>query len=167
VGEFLSFKGSRKEKFKVDFIAWDNEDGTKRIKAIEVNLRSMGMTHPWMTLQLLHIHGATNDVGDFLLPDGTRRCYWATDSFMHDSLKSLTPEDFMDMVNSVKVLQYDKATATGTIFHMIDSLSSFGKIGIMCIGILESEAERLFRTVKATLLAECESPDLSEVVKAA
>jgi len=153
-GLCLASKGLRNERFGVDFLTWEDEDGEWQLLAVEINVRSLGTTHPMMTLQLVAKGGYLTPEGTFVDRFGRSRSYFAVDSFLHESLKSLTPEDLMDSISLNPILQYNKGSTTGTIFYMIDALPSTGKIGMMCIQEKPSQATNHFHAVKALLLNE-------------
>ena len=155
VGEFLRDRGVRNERFGVDFMAWPRPDNTWELRAIGVNLRHLGTTHPMMTLQLVTYDGRMNQNGDFLLPNGEPRSYFAIDAFTHELLKHLTPDDLLQMIEMFPDwLKFNKATKKGTIFYMMDALASYGSVGIMCIGETTEQAARHFDKVTSILLRE-------------
>jgi hypothetical protein len=160
VGNFLRDRGVRNERFGVDFMVWPRTDGdnnnTWEVRAIDVNLRHLaGTTHVMMTLQLVTYNGRMNHNGDFLLPNGEPRSYFAVDAFTHKSLKHLTPDDLFQMIEMFPDwLEFNKTTKKGTIFYMMDALASFGSVGIMCIGETTEQAARHFLNVTSILLKE-------------
>jgi hypothetical protein len=48
-------------------------------------------------------------------------------------------------------LHFDTSTATGTVFHLMGSLSEFGKLGLTSIGNSPEEAEALYQQVVSSL----------------
>jgi hypothetical protein len=160
VGELLARKGSRGERFGVDFVAWQNQEGEWQLKAIEINLRHLGTTHPMVTMELVTVGGHLAPDGTFVDRFGRSRCYLASDNFHHSSLKSLTPDDLFDLVGQHPELQYDKEQTTGVIFHMINSLSSFGKVGILSIADTVEKALERCAIVKKILVQEAQGTKL-------
>lgn len=125
-------------RFSIDFISV-KENGKWKHYAIEINLRKGGTTHPFLMLQFLtngHFDEAT---GLFETPNKQHRYYFASDNLQNDAYKGLSPQDLIDIA-MFHGLHFDGATQKGVMFHMIGSLSQYGKIGIVCIGASPEEA---------------------------
>jgi len=151
VGEVL-----REEKalarFGVDFVSVPTDDGWKNY-AIEINLRKGGTTHTFDILQYLTEGTYQPDTGLFLTPQGGPRFYYATDNLLNPDYKRLTPEDLMDIA-AVNGLHFDGAKQEGVFFHLIGSLSGFGKIGLVCVASYPGGAKRLYKATVETLERE-------------
>ncbi len=152
VGEALARRGSL-DRYGVDFVAVQQDDGSWDLQAIEINLRKGGTTHPFMTLKYLtNGHYDPRD-GTFRSHSGQEKHYVATDNLCHPAYHGLLPRDLMDII-AEQQLHFDSSTKTGTIFHMIGCLSEFGKLGMTCIGNSAEEADAIYRRVEQILIEE-------------
>lgn len=136
-------------RFGVDFIAWPATDGWET-RAIEINLRMGGTTHPFLALQFL-TRGATDpETGLFRSTDGTAKYYFATDNLRSPRYHGLLPEDFTDIL-ARRQLVFDPGTETGPVFHMIGGLSQYGKVGVTCIADSPAAAVETYERVVGIL----------------
>ncbi|HLO86246.1 MAG TPA: peptide ligase PGM1-related protein [Nostocaceae cyanobacterium] len=149
VGEKLAEKGAL-ERFGVDFIAVENEQGSWNIQAIEINLRKGGTTHPFMTLKLLTNGRYELSTGLFYSQQGRPKYYIATDNLQKDRYRGLLPNDLMDIIAHHR-LHFDSGTETGTVFHLMGCLSQFGKLGLTSIGDSPQQAEDIYHKVVKVL----------------
>ncbi|MCO5192069.1 MAG: peptide ligase PGM1-related protein [Anaerolineae bacterium] len=135
-------------RFAVDFISVLQGDSWVHY-AIEINLRKGGTTHPFMMLQFL-THGTYDHKrGLFLTPSGKPRYYYASDNLHSPRYKGLLPDDLINIAVE-NGLQFNGATQKGVVFHLISALSQYGKVGVLCIGENEEEADDLYKkTVEA------------------
>lgn len=135
-------------RFAIDFISVRNADCWDHY-AIEINLRKGGTTHPFMMLQFLT--GGTYDdkTGLFHMSSGQPRYYYASDNLHSPKYKGLSPDDLINTAVENE-LQFNGATQKGVVFHLIGALSQYGKVGVLCIGENQDEADTLYKkTVKA------------------
>ncbi len=154
IGENLAEKGVI-ERFGVDFIAVQQPDGSWDLQAIEINLRKGGTTHPFMTLKFL-THGHYNFTnGLFYSQQGHAKYYIASDNLQKDQYRGLLPSDLMDII-AYHRLHFDSSTQTGTVFHLIGSLSEYGKVGLTSIGNSLEEAQAIYDRVVQVLDQETE-----------
>eukprot|EP00808_Paulinella_micropora_P030593 g60884.t1 len=153
LGEAMAKIGVR-DRFAVDFIAWQEKDtGEWKLAAIEINLRHGGTTMPSMTCMQLCNADFDQETGHYVSGmDGKHKSYVATDNLKHSSLVGLTPRDFIEIVDEHKELQWDKTTQTGCVFHLIDCLAEHGKVGLTAIGNSRPEAHDLFKRCQDKLL---------------
>ena len=149
IGLKLAEKGAL-ERFGVDFIAVQQEDGSWDIQAIEINLRKGGTTHPFMTLKLLTNGRYDFATGLFYSQQGQPKYYVATDNLSKETYQGLLPNDLMDIIAHHR-LHFDTGTETGTIFHLMGCLSQFGKLGLTCIGDSLQQAEDIYNKVTNVL----------------
>ena len=158
VGQNLAEKGVI-ERFGVDFIATRSIAPTGKVRwdlqAVEINLRKGGTTHPFMTLKYLTNGYYDLDTGLFHSQEGTPKYYLATDNLHHSCYAGLLPNDLMDII-AYHRLHFDSSTRTGTVFHLIGTLSEFGKVGLTSIGNSREEAEAIYQEVKRVLNEETE-----------
>ena len=156
VGEVLAQKGVV-SRLGVDFLAVrDGPDEEWRIRAIEINLRMGGTTHPFMALQFLTGGQFDADTGVFVSPRGQEKYYVATDGLTAPAYRGLLPEDLMEIL-SRHGLHYSPSTETGVLFHMIGAMSEFGKVGVTCFGNSPEEADKLYRYTVEVLDRETEA----------
>lgn len=155
VGKKLAEKGAL-ERFGVDFITVEQEDGQWDIQAIEINLRKGGTTHPFMTLKLLTNGRYDLSTGLFYSQQGRPKYYIATDNLQKDRYRGLLPNDLMDIIAHHR-LHFDSGTETGTVFHLMGCLSQFGKLGLTSIGDSPQQAEDIYHKVVKVLDEETRS----------
>ena len=98
IGAVLAAKGVV-SRFGVDFLAYRQSSGDPwELSALEINLRLLGTTHPFLALSFLtggHLDPAT---GQFLSLGGRPKFYRATDNLRSDRYRTLGPEDLIDIV---------------------------------------------------------------------
>lgn len=149
VGKKLAAKGAL-ERFGVDFLAvrQPDIDGKPQweLQAIEINLRKGGTTHPFMTLKLLTNGRYDLATGLFYSQHGSPKYYIATDNLQKERYHGLLPNDLMDIIAEHR-LHFDTSTETGTVFHLMGSLSEFGKIGLTSIGNSYQQAQDIYNRV--------------------
>ncbi len=155
IGRKLLEKGAL-ERYGVDFITVKQDDGTWDIQAIEINLRKGGTTHPFMTLKLLTNGRYQLSTGLFYSQQGRAKYYIATDNLQKDRYRGLLPNDLMDIIADHR-LHFDTATETGTVFHLMGSLSEFGKLGLTSIGDSPQQAEDIYNKVVKVLDQETQN----------
>ena len=150
VGEALAGEGAL-ERFAVDALAQRHGERWE-LKAIEINLRQGGTTHPTMALNA--ISGGLLDPisGRYVSPRGGNLYYHATDTLIDPALRGLLPVDLIDIVAAAG-LHYDPVRQRGSVFHLLGCLSEFGKLGMTCIGRSRAEAEEVYNATVAELLA--------------
>jgi hypothetical protein len=119
-------------RFSVDF-AVARTDSSWRVAALEINLRKGGTTHPFGVTRLLTGGRYDPPTNRFVLPDGSSRCYGATDNLVDDAWKGRTPADVVERLRGGG-LAYNSAAATGVIPHLLDCLSIDGRMGYTAIG---------------------------------
>jgi hypothetical protein len=123
--------------------------------AIEINLRKGGTTHPYLMLQFLTEGDYDAESGEYYMPDGKKRYYFATDNLQRDCYKGLTPHDLIDIA-MYNGLHFNSSLQEGVMFHLISALSQFGKLGLVCIGSTPERAIEYYNKVVFVLNDECE-----------
>src|ERR687893_782967 len=142
VGRVLNERGAL-GRFAIDFISVKREEGWDH-RAIEINLRKGGTTHPYLILRFLTDGVYDPDDGLYCTPTAKPCYYYASDNLQSPDYKGLTPDDLIDIaVNNG--LHFDSASQQGVIFHLIGALSQYGKLGTVCIGDSHETAQRLYR----------------------
>ncbi|MEO6819400.1 MAG: peptide ligase PGM1-related protein, partial [Ginsengibacter sp.] len=56
-----------------------------------------------------------------------------SDNLQSEKYKGFTPHDLIE-ISMGNDLLFNSSTQQGIMFHMIDALSQFGKLGVLCIG---------------------------------
>ena len=153
VGEALCRHGVV-SRFGVDFLVWKNQpDEPWQMTALEINLRVLGTTHPFLALQFLTGGQLDLESGLFLSLSGRAKYYMATDNLRSGSYRGILPEDLFDIV-SMNGLHYSHRTESGVLFHMIGAVSEFGKLGMTVIGNDPVEVDDLYDRAIGVLDAE-------------
>ena len=119
-------------RFAIDFISVKQNNEWHHY-AIEINLRKGGTTHPYLMLQYLTEGNYDEKNGIFLTPTGQQRFYFFSDNLQSEKYKGFTPHDLIE-ISTTNDLLYNSSTQQGIMFHMIDALSQYGKLGVLCIG---------------------------------
>jgi len=133
-------------RFSIDFLSVLEKDRWKHY-AIEINLRKGGTTHPFLMLQFLTGGTYNANTGQFEMPGKRRRYYYASDNFVSENCKGLTPHDLVDIAICHDI-HYNHTKEEGVMFHLIGALSQYGKLGLVCIGDSPERAKELYcRTV--------------------
>jgi hypothetical protein len=155
---FVIAEGLKKEgvlgRFAIDFMSAKVGNEFKHY-AIEINLRKGGTTHPYLMLQFLTEGDYDAEKGEYFMPDGKKRYYFATDNLQRDCYKGLTPHDLIDIA-MMNDLHYSNAQEEGVMFHLISALSQFGKVGLVSIGRTPERAVEYYNKVVKVLNDECE-----------
>jgi hypothetical protein len=148
VGEVLAEKGVV-SRFGVDFLACRHRPGEPwTLQALEINLRLLGTTHPFLALSFLTGGSLDSATGQFVSLGGRPKFYRATDNLRSEQYRSLVPEDLIDIVTDHR-LHYNHRTESGVLFHLIGAVSEFGKLGVTAIANTPAEADALYeRTLK-------------------
>jgi len=118
--------------------------------AIEINLRKGGTTFPFLVLQFLTDGAYDAENGIYRLPSGQARCYYASDNLQKPRYKGLSPDDLIDTM-VYHQLHFDSTAQQGVVFHLMGSLSEFGKFGVTCIGENPEQAEEFYRKTMRVL----------------
>jgi hypothetical protein len=143
VGAVLAQKGVV-SRFGVDFLASRQQpDDPWTLQALEINLRLLGTTHPFLALSFLTGGGLEAATGQFLSLGGRPKFYRATDNLRAERYRTLVPEDVIDIVTDHR-LHYNHRTESGVLFHLIGAVSEFGKLGVTAIANTPAEADALY-----------------------
>jgi hypothetical protein len=154
IGEILAREGAV-SRFGVDFLAWRNRpDEPWQVTALEINLRVVGTTHPFLALKFLTGGDLDVDTGHFLSLSARPKFYMATDNLRSEHYRGILPEDLFDIV-TLNGLHYSHRTESGVLFHLIGAVSEFGKLGLTAIANSPEEAWQLYEHTLHVLDAEC------------
>jgi PGM1 C-terminal domain len=141
-------------RFGVDCLAWRHRDDEPwRLTALEINLRVVGTTHPFLALRFLTGGELDAESGLFRSLGDRAKYYRATDNLRSDRYRGLLPEDLIDIVTD-NGLHYSHRTESGVLFHLIGALSEFGKLGVTVIHNSPEEVDALYHGALRVLDAE-------------
>ena len=135
-------------RFAIDFVA-TRKAGEWSAHAVEINLRNGGTTHPALALLALTEGDYDEHSGRFLV-DGAAKCYVATDHLEVPGLRSLTPDDVLDLIAD-SGLGWDDSTYTGSVLHMVSAVGVGGRVGVTCIANGVADADALYDKTVAVL----------------
>jgi hypothetical protein len=153
VGQVLASKGVV-SRYGVDFLAFRNgPDEPWDVAALEINLRLLGTTHPFLALSFLTGGELDQQSGNFISLGGRAKFYKATDNLRSERYRTLVPEDLIDVVTD-NGLHYNHRTESGVLFHLIGALSEHGKLGLTVIANSPSEVDELYARALQILDAE-------------
>ncbi len=141
-------------RFGIDFMSVKEHHKWKHY-AIEINLRKGGTTHPYLMLQFLTEGDYDAASGNYYMQDGKKRYYFATDNLQDACFKGLTPHDLIDIA-MYNGLHFSNATQEGVMFHLITTLSQYGKLGLVAIGSTAERAKAYYDKVIEVLMRECD-----------
>lgn len=118
-------------RFGVDFVSVPDKGGWRHY-AIEINLRKGGTTLPYLMLEFLTDGSYDTASGEFVIPTGGSRHYYATDNLVKETYRGLQPAEMIDAA-VVEGLHFNAATQQGLVFHLIGSVTDHGKLGMVSI----------------------------------
>jgi hypothetical protein len=143
VGDYLAKKGVI-GRFAVDFIAY-REGAKKRyqLKAIEINLRKGGTTHPYAIAR--SATGALYNKKSGLLSVKNKKIYYlASDSISYQSWRGKSPKTLMDLLEKNN-LDFNKDKKRGVVIHLFSMLEKEGRFGATFIGGSQKEVENIYK----------------------
>jgi hypothetical protein len=154
IGEVLA-RHDVVSRYGVDFLAWRDSGASEwRVVALEINLRVLGTTHPFLALRFLTGGELDSRSGEFLSLSGRPKYYRATDNLYSAQYRGILPDDLFDIV-SMHGLHFSHRTESGVLYHMIGALSQFGKLGLTAVGNDLAEVEEVYAQAIRVLDAEC------------
>lgn len=139
-------------RFSIDFISVKEGDGWKHY-AIEINLRKGGTTHPYLMLEFLTNGKYNEDEGIYYAANGQPRYYVCSDNLQSEAYKGLTPHDLIDIAMCNDLL-YDGSLQEGVMFHLISTISQYGKVGVVCIAATPEKARFYYQKTVEVLTRE-------------
>ncbi|MFJ7955798.1 hypothetical protein ACIQ62_05830 [Streptomyces sp. NPDC096319] len=116
----------------VDFLARRDSDGRWDLRAVELNLRQTGTTHPHRTVRAL-VPGTWHDDGR-LTHRGTEVHYTGTDGLISPAYRGLSPAHVIRALDGRPDLAFDHIRARGVVPHFWTALEPFGKLGATVLG---------------------------------
>jgi hypothetical protein len=150
IGHVLAGHGAV-SRYGVDFLVSRHQTTDPwAIHALEINLRVLGTTHPFLALQFLTGGRLDPETGLFLSLSGRAKYYMATDNLRSATYRGVLPEDLIDIVTN-NGLHYSYRTESGVLFHLIGALSEWGKLGLTVIANSHDEVNELYRRTLVVL----------------
>ena len=149
VGQLLADRGAM-GRFGVDFAATRTSTSRWRLHGLEINLRRSGTSHPLSLLHNLTSGHYDRASGTWSLPDGSRRCYSATDNLLDPAWRGRPESDVIEAVDRAG-LSFDTSRGVGAVLHMLNGLASSGLVGLTTIGRSAEHAQRLHDAAVAAI----------------
>jgi hypothetical protein len=137
-------------RFGVDFITVKEPNSNVWTPyAIELNLRKGGTTHPFLMLKFLTDGSYDQTTGEFLTLTGVPKYYVASDNISDPRYRGVRPDDLLDIAVYHKI-HFNATSEQGVVFHLMGSMSQYGKTGVTCIANTLEDAKGFYqRTVEA------------------
>lgn len=143
VGEELARRGCV-GRAGVDFVAARSGPGPWEVRAVEVNLRKGGTTHPFSALRNLVPGRYDTAAGAWVADaDASTRAYRSTDYLVDPAWTGRPPSSVIEAVRTAGLL-FDPERGTGVVLHMLAALAVTGGFGATAIGRTREEADQLF-----------------------
>ena len=153
IGQTLAAHGAV-SRFGVDFLVHRQTSHQPwRVTALEINLRMVGTSHPFLALRFLTGGELDPTTGLFHSLSGRAEYYVATDNLQSEAFRGLLPEDLIDILTATQ-LHYHHRTECGVLFHLMGAVSQYGKLGMTAIANSHAEAQELYGQALRTLDAE-------------
>ena len=127
----------------VDFVAARYATGEWKVSALEMNLRKGGTTHPYAALRNLVPGTYDASTARWVTPDGTSRAYFSTDNVIDAKWRNRAPASVIAAVADAG-LEFDSASGTGIVLHMLSCLAIDGRFGLTAIGRSPGHAQELY-----------------------
>jgi len=153
VGTLLAQQGAR-GRAGLDFMASRRPNGSWDLRALEINLRKGGTTHPYAVLRNIAPGHYDVDRGAWITDrDGSTRAYRSTDNLVDPSWIGLPPSIVIDEMKRAG-LQYDSDRGSGVVLHMLAGLAIDGRLGLTAIGRNADEAGHIYDAA-TEIVADC------------
>ncbi|MCB9557987.1 MAG: hypothetical protein H6707_17875 [Deltaproteobacteria bacterium] len=154
VGKVLAKRGVR-GRFAIDFVVGRDQRGRWQANAVEINLRSGGTTHPYEIARLLTDSSYDNKHGVLTKTTAAGKVrqvhYFASDNFIDKAFLGMSPAQIIALAKR-SGLHYDRKTETGVALHMIQTVTSVGKIGFTAIGETAAQAKQLYQDFQRQMI---------------
>ncbi|MDP8978217.1 MAG: peptide ligase PGM1-related protein [Actinomycetota bacterium] len=134
--------------FAIDFLVAPT-GSPPRVWLSEINLRVGGTTHPFGMARAVTGGVYEPDTGE-LRVGGTAKAYVSTDNLTIESASGGTTPQVMRLLDDEGLL-FDARARTGATLHLLGAVSSYGKVGVTCIGDSPGHAEDIYRRAVAAL----------------
>jgi PGM1 C-terminal domain len=134
-----------------DFVAYRDPTGAWQLRALEINLRKGGTTHPYAALRNLVPGHYDPDAGRWVTKhDGSARAYRSTDNVVDPAWTGRPPSSVIEAVRDAG-LHFDPRRGTGVVLHMLACLAIDGRFGATAIGTNPAHADELFEAMLAAV----------------
>ena len=132
-------------RFGVDFLACREHPADPwTLQALEINLRLLGTTHPFLALQLPDRRESRHRPRASSSRSAAGRSSIAPPTTSARSgTAPWSPRIVIDIVTDHR-LHYNHRTESGVLFHLIGAVSEFGKLGVTAIANTPAEADALY-----------------------
>ncbi|MEO6579323.1 MAG: peptide ligase PGM1-related protein [Candidatus Limnocylindria bacterium] len=139
IGTALARRGAV-GRFSVDFTTVrPGPDAPWDVRALEVNLRKGGTTHPYAALRNIAPGRYDAPGGRWELATGGTRVYAATDNLHDPGWVGLDPATVIGSVAAAG-LQFDHRSGSGVVLHMLSGLGIDGRMGLTAIAETHADA---------------------------
>lgn len=142
VADELAARGVR-GRMSMDFLCVPSGAGWD-VRAVEVNLRRGGATHPFTVLSALVPGRYDAETGSYRTDTGEQRCYVASDNLVDPAWTGLAPQAVATALDRAGVA-FDSDSGLGVVLHAFPMLAVDGRIGLTAIGRTPGHAEELFQ----------------------
>jgi PGM1 C-terminal domain/ATP-grasp domain len=131
----------------IDFVTTRGQTGDWCTRALEINLRKGGTSHPYAALRNLVAGHYDADRGEWVSDrDGSARAYRSTDNVMDPAWTGRQPSSVIEAIHTAG-LQFDPKAGTGIVLHMLSCLAVDGRFGATAIGLTPDHADELFEAM--------------------
>jgi hypothetical protein len=130
-------------RLAIDFLVTRGNDDRWQPRALEVNLRMGGTTHPYQTLARLTGGRYDPQRASFTTRLGDTRHYVATDHL--EIQQSQVPDQAALLARATREdLRFDHRHGRGVVFHMLSSIEPLATVGMMAIADNPQRADDLY-----------------------
>jgi PGM1 C-terminal domain len=137
-------------RLAIDFLVTRGNDDRWQPRALEVNLRMGGTTHPYQTLARLTGGRYDPQTASFTTRLGHTRHYVATDHL--EIQQSQVPDQAGLLTRATRRdLSFDHDQGRGVVFHMLSSVEPLATVGVMAIADDAQRADDLYDRVHKIL----------------
>ena len=131
----------------IDFVTVCDQPGDWSRRALEINLRKGGTTHPYAALRNLVAGHYDAERGQWVSDrDATARAYRSTDNVDDPAWTGRPPSSVIEAIRAAG-LQFDPETGTGVVLHMLSCLAVDGRFGATAIGLTPDHADEMFEAM--------------------
>jgi hypothetical protein len=142
VGHYLAVQGVM-GRFGVDFVVAREDGGGWSPYAVEINLREGGTSHPYSALWLLTDGSMDDAKRTFRTPAGQEKHYFATDRLGDPAYRGIAIADLIAAAGAAGC-NWDGASQTGAVFHMLSLLEPRGRLGVTAIADTPEAAHEVY-----------------------
>lgn len=142
IAKYMANKGIL-GNFSVDFvIVYNAKKEVKKVYAIEINLRKIGSTNPFVTAHYLTNARYSSRDGQMHWRDKTIH-YVSMDFIESEKYKNISSIKLVDLIKNSKI-NFNRTKNKGVFIYMPGMAEKFGRFGALCIGYSNEEAKRTY-----------------------